>query len=181
MWWYPYPVLMAILTNPFLCFSMRSYLPGRAFRASSAPPTTTIAAFPGPCLVRIHCMLSLLTSHTPTKTVYRHGYWRHIHLHKECTDMVTDVTYTYTNSIQTWLLTSHTPTCTITVYRHGYWRHIHLPLQYTDMVTDVTYTYKTVYRHGYWRHIHLPLQYSDMVTNVTSYVFLNNVTDTPQC
>ena len=60
-----YPVISAILTNPLRFFRCNVALPGLASRASAAPPTTTIAAFPPPSLLHRWMILSFDTSHIP--------------------------------------------------------------------------------------------------------------------
>ena len=60
-----YPCSSASRMNPLRFFSCRLKLPGHAFRASEAPPTSKISAFPVPSFDSSHAMLSLLHMHEP--------------------------------------------------------------------------------------------------------------------
>lgn len=59
-----HPSRMAILMKPNLFFSIRSEVPGCAFKLSAAPPTTIVIALPGP-LRKICSQLRLVTLHIP--------------------------------------------------------------------------------------------------------------------
>lgn len=60
-----YPVLNAILTNPFRFLSVNVADPGYASNDSAAPPMTIMAALPFPFFVQMCVMLSFDTSFSP--------------------------------------------------------------------------------------------------------------------
>ncbi len=56
-----HPSLTAILINPSLFLSVKSFVPGCAARLSAAPPTTIVIALPGPWrMMLVHDFLDTL-------------------------------------------------------------------------------------------------------------------------
>jgi len=78
---FTYPCVRACLTKPFRFFRTRLKAPGRDSSASTAPPTTTHAAWPG--VSRIHSKLFRLTEHIPGVEIqvirfWKIAFWKHI-------------------------------------------------------------------------------------------------------
>jgi len=77
---FTYPCIRACLTKPFRFFRTRLKAPGRDSSASTAPPTTTHAAWPG--VSRIHSKLFRLTEHIPGVEIiirfWKIAFWKHI-------------------------------------------------------------------------------------------------------